>query len=75
VHKNKIMAIVNIPTTENKWLIFFDDGFPSHYFDSALDQLTTFEDSYWTCEEYNTEAAYLARLLEFGITPDPDPSE
>lgn len=67
------MAIINITTTENKWLIFFNNDYPSYYFDSALKQLTTFDDSYWVCEEYDTKAKYLSRLLEFGIIPtDPN---
>jgi len=64
------MSIVNIPITENKYLIFFSDGYPSYYFDSTLNQLTTFNNSYWTYESYDTEEEWVARLLEFGIVPE-----
>jgi hypothetical protein len=49
------MAIINITTTENKWLIFFDNDYPSYYFDSALKQLTTFDDSCWVLGFWSLE--------------------
>jgi hypothetical protein len=66
------MAIIEVPITENKWLIFFleGDSNPVNYFQSEIGVNTSYCDDCWTLEEYNTELAWLERLLEFGIIPN-----
>jgi len=64
------MAIIDIPKTENKWLIFFLDNEPNSWFNSPLGSSTTYNDEVWTVEEYDTEEEWIIRLIELGIDPD-----
>ena len=64
------MAIIDIPKTENKWLIFFLDSEPNSWFNSPLGSSTTYNDEVWTVEEYDTEEEWIIRLIELGIDPD-----